>query len=193
MPHLKPEIPTDQEGVKHFLTVKGRLPPAFFDFSDPAYQETCLHATLNWCRPENFKHPLSDTLMGGPFSLKWAVLILGHLELNVQSACMDISGARAHYAAISERVDVQFSETDKSRIRHAINSLAHAVRTSTVRLDETLAEREILDPHALAIRKSAEAHAHLSTDLSGFNWYRAVSSQCFITRYARSKLDSYCL
>ncbi|EUC56770.1 hypothetical protein RSOL_196090 [Rhizoctonia solani AG-3 Rhs1AP] len=174
MPHLKPEVPSPEAGIRQFRTEKGRLLNAFFDFQDPAFARACLHHCLDWCRAQHFVHPLSGTVMGGPFSVKWAVLFLGHLELNVRRVMEDPAGSRAHYAAIADHVEIHFTETDRYRIRHAITSLTSALEESTTKLMGTLGERRLPNPHDLAVTNSAQAHSNFLSDLEGFTWFSAV-------------------
>ncbi|KDN33498.1 hypothetical protein RSAG8_13412, partial [Rhizoctonia solani AG-8 WAC10335] len=116
MPHLKPELPASEAGIRQFITDKGRLPVAFFDFAHTGYAQWCMHHCLDWCCPDTFIHPLSGTLMGGPYSVKWVVLFLAHLMLNVILIDEDPSTANMHYMAITSRVHITFMETDKHRI-----------------------------------------------------------------------------
>ncbi|KDN35594.1 hypothetical protein RSAG8_11456, partial [Rhizoctonia solani AG-8 WAC10335] len=175
MPHLKPEPPSADARIRQFRTEKGRLPFEFFDFENPAYPAACMHHCLNWCHLQNFVHPLSSTLMGGPFSVKWAVLFLAHLLFNVQHINQDSQGTRAHYTDIAQRVEITFMGTHKHRIRHSINSLTEALNQSAELLRTSLPIRLVTDLYPKAVKALQEAHAEFPKGIDGFQWFRPVS------------------
>ncbi|EUC58208.1 hypothetical protein RSOL_238680, partial [Rhizoctonia solani AG-3 Rhs1AP] len=169
MPHLKPDAPAPDAGIRQLITEKGRFPVPFFDFRHPLYARFCLHYALN--------------------CIKWAVVFLGHLELNVRRVMEDPAAAKAHYASITQHVEIHFTETDKHRIRHTVQLLTDALNESADVLTSSVAEREFMDPNGLALKQSMAAHADFPQSLSQFEWFKVdgsrrvvVTSQEGITR-----------
>ncbi|CAE6459589.1 unnamed protein product [Rhizoctonia solani] len=174
MPHLNPEVPTMDSGIRHFNTEKGRLLPEFFDSSHSRHSQACLLSCLNWCRPEKFTHPSSGTIMGGPFSVKWAVLMLGHLLLNSHALRRDSRGAQTHYAEISHRVDVTINDQENRQIRDSVIALNNALGESLKLLEASLNDRKRVPADERAVRHSQESHAGFPTEMENCQYFRVI-------------------
>ncbi|KEP46070.1 hypothetical protein V565_220460, partial [Rhizoctonia solani 123E] len=164
MPHLKPEPPTPDAGIRQLRTKKGRVPSAFFNYAHPLYAQSCLHHALNWCSA----------------NVKWPVNLLGHLELNTRHVTDDPVGLKAHYASIVDRVEIQFTDNDRHQIQHTIQLLTDALNASTDQLTQSLTERQLLDPCGQALKASARAHENYPQDLDSFEWFKSDGSRCVV-------------
>jgi hypothetical protein len=79
-PHLKSELPDDAASTSVFITELGYLHQNFFDPSSPEKLAWSLESCLKWVNPKDWIHVPSKTLEGGPYEIKWPVLLLIHFD-----------------------------------------------------------------------------------------------------------------
>lgn len=107
-PHLKVAPPRADAALSHIISVDGFLPLEYFDFDVPHHLAWSWTRCAQWIHPSSWNHSSSHTLKGGPYGVKWAVLLLVHIRINTVSL---INGAVPTYA--DPRSRVQFTQCDE--------------------------------------------------------------------------------
>ncbi|KAG8755686.1 hypothetical protein FRC11_005875 [Ceratobasidium sp. 423] len=186
MPHLKRTPPGPNESINQLFPEDGWLPIEFYDFREPKHFLTGLVRTLEWCMPKSWKHAPSDTLLGGPFGVKWAVIVLLHVRLNANIVQADFKRARMHYGS---NPTVEFSSRDITQLDSAIIKVAGALRDSIARLSQSKQQRMYGDQEAQARAILALSHEKFSLRTETFTWCQPVASDYVFTN-TQAEVDS---
>ncbi|KAG9121641.1 hypothetical protein FRC07_002334 [Ceratobasidium sp. 392] len=112
----------------------GFISPRFYLQDDDENTKWCLFSVLSGCSKEQYVHPPSMTLYGGPFGVKWAVLILCFLRLNE----LLLERSDVKQLDIYDKVEAEFTKKDAREVRIAAGNLKKALYTSRLRLRKTL-------------------------------------------------------
>ncbi|KAG8720429.1 hypothetical protein FRC11_003175, partial [Ceratobasidium sp. 423] len=147
MPHLKQTPPGLNESINQLFPKDGWLPIEFYDFRELKHFLTGLVCTLEWCMPKSWKHAPLDTLLGGPFGVKWAVIVLLHVCLNANIIQADFKWAHMHYGS---NPTVEFSLRDIMQLDLAIIKVAGTLCDSIARLLQLKQQRMYGDQEAQA-------------------------------------------
>ncbi|KAF8594189.1 hypothetical protein BDV93DRAFT_515982 [Ceratobasidium sp. AG-I] len=83
-PHLPAGLPPDDASLEFFCAHRSSVREEFFNFLDRDHARWSLPACLAWANPENWIHPLSGTIVGGPYGCKWPILLLAFLLVSAQ-------------------------------------------------------------------------------------------------------------
>ncbi|KAG8685882.1 hypothetical protein FRC08_012863 [Ceratobasidium sp. 394] len=146
MPLLKPGVPDPNDDMEFFETVDGIfLPRPCFAPSSAADRRWRLYALLRWSEPSRWVHKESNTLMGGAYAVKWAVLLLILLRVN-ELVLADPEGRRPSYYRDIEPPPV-FSSRDSDELRMTAEELYDALKDSMDVLESTLPERSHIVDH----------------------------------------------
>ncbi|KAG8677911.1 hypothetical protein FRC08_018223 [Ceratobasidium sp. 394] len=88
LPLLPEQDPRPTDGVDYLNVVDLIfLPPQFYNPGDVSTaQKWALYRLLLWCDPSNWMHAQSNTLVGGPYGIKWPILVLIVLLVNMRWA-----------------------------------------------------------------------------------------------------------
>jgi hypothetical protein len=140
-PHLKSDIPSATVVISGFHNEEGFLHCNFFDPSSPEKLKWSLEPCLKWVAPENWMHMASGTLEGGPYGVKWAVLMLVHIRINM----LTFEGIAKHALGIRkleyyDALHPEFLRREEGIWNLAAQTLGEALVSSVGRLMESLPE-----------------------------------------------------
>jgi hypothetical protein len=141
-PHLKSDIPSATAVISGFHNEDGYLHRHFFDPSSPEKLKWSLESCLQWVAPDNWMHTASGTLEGGPYGVKWAVLLLVHIRINM----LTLEGIAKHTPGIRkpeyyDALRPEFSRREEGIWHLAAQTLGEALVSSVGRLTESLPDR----------------------------------------------------
>ncbi|KAG8720696.1 hypothetical protein FRC11_003107 [Ceratobasidium sp. 423] len=169
MPLLEAEPPLPQFAGNHLVS-KAYLPVSWFNENDPDHKAGSLSATLQWCQPNNWLDSRSETILGGYLGVKWATVVLGHLQRNVQCWKSEPAKWNKHFDKRRGELgaDVIFAFTDGQirQIEDAIDELRRALVNSTLRLRQARLAPVRLDE--LVMRASLSSHLNFPTTSAQF-------------------------
>ncbi|KAG8697994.1 hypothetical protein FRC08_006203 [Ceratobasidium sp. 394] len=85
---LPEQDPSPNDGINFFTVVDGiYLPPQFYNPSDtPTAQKWAIYQLLRWCNLTHWVHEPSNTLLRGWYGIKWPILLLIILMVNMRWA-----------------------------------------------------------------------------------------------------------
>ncbi|KAG8781156.1 hypothetical protein FRC12_022185 [Ceratobasidium sp. 428] len=115
----------------------GFISPRFHLQDDDENARWRLFSVLSGCAEDQYFHPPSKTLLGGPFGVKWAVLTLCFLRLNeLLLERGDIARPNSY-----DGVNAEITRKDAREVRIAAQSLKKSLYTSRLRLQKSLKDR----------------------------------------------------
>lgn len=136
--HVHASLPREDAGISQFRNQKGFLPLAFFDHEEQDHRSYCWTRCATWVEPEYWKHTPSGSLLGGPYGVKWPILLLLHIQLN---ALLIKKGTRPPYKDPNGRVI--FQDRDVAQIHGAIEDLCAQLRISVQILSASCDARDL--------------------------------------------------
>jgi hypothetical protein len=140
-PHVKSEVPAATAAISGFHTEEGYLHRNFFDPSSSEKLSWSLESCLTWANPEVWMHTPSGTLEGGPYGIKWPVLLLLHIRLNMMALQGLASGAGGiRKPDYYETLRPQFSPREEGLWLLAAHTIGTALLKSTKTLMSSAAE-----------------------------------------------------
>ncbi|KAG9079091.1 hypothetical protein FS749_008838 [Ceratobasidium sp. UAMH 11750] len=156
-------IPGPDDHLEFMTTDEGTfLPRPFFAPSTTEDRIWWLYALLRWCDSMRWEHDASKTLMGGPYAVKWPILVLILLRLN-EITLRNPEGPRPSYYG-----DVipppLFSTRDSDELQMAAEELHDAIRRSIDLLDSSLQERS-------RITKPGSTASDIDIDVDDIQWH----------------------
>ncbi|KDN41892.1 hypothetical protein RSAG8_07109, partial [Rhizoctonia solani AG-8 WAC10335] len=160
MPHIKAKMPYDCSAFDHLTSYPHLwLTPQFFNYLDRDHYCHGLTHTLAWCNSRYWLHEPSGTISGGPYGIKWAIMLLILIRYNYKHLA-NISTNEA--TPIPDGIRVEWTERDEDQFRAAVNDIATALNSCSI-LVETYADREIknADPHAFLSSAHEEFEASI--------------------------------
>ncbi|CCO37250.1 hypothetical protein BN14_11405 [Rhizoctonia solani AG-1 IB] len=168
MPHLKSQPPSPSSSVDHLVADRGWLPPECYDASHPDYYWKGIVRLLAWSHPRNLTHSKTNTLLGGPYGAKWAVLLLCHIQINVYALEANWDEAVDYYGDLAVRGKVYFLDRDHEQLQIAIEAMTAALTDSTINLRSSMDQRRVVDVTELATRHARQSHENYPTSSDGF-------------------------
>ncbi|KEP45147.1 hypothetical protein V565_311340, partial [Rhizoctonia solani 123E] len=147
MPHIKSKIPYECSALDQLTSYPTLwLTTPFFDYLDPVHFYHGLSNTLAWCHTRNWRHAPTNTVAGGPYGIKWPIIILILIRHNYQRlARLSINET----SPVPAGIRAEWTARDEDQFLAVINDIAATLNSCSV-LVETYTERQIpnADPEA---------------------------------------------
>ncbi|KAG8703783.1 hypothetical protein FRC11_010446, partial [Ceratobasidium sp. 423] len=157
MPHLKSTLPIPDSGLEHFEPGNGWFLGALLDFMDPQHFQCSITAIANWCNAQQWRHEPSGTLLGGYLGVKWAVLIIILLRINIARFTHQHDEFVEYYGPDAPG----FIDRDIQTVNFALRNLLEALQDSTAKLGSSLPARMITNLETQANLELKQAHNDL--------------------------------